>query len=68
MPRKDILKHLIYDFGNFFVIYQQIMIMSFVNTEITSKHCDAMVFFPHTQKIIYHFKDNYFKDVFREIF
>ena len=25
------------------------MIMSFVDTKITSKHCDAMIFFSHTQ-------------------
>ena len=25
------------------------MIMSLVNTKITSKHCDAMIFSPHTQ-------------------
>ena len=33
--------------------------MSFVNTKITSKHCDAMIFFLETQGIIYHFKGNY---------
>ena len=47
--------------------------MSLVNTEIASKHCDAMTFFPHTQRIIYHFKDNYrsrmfFTKVFNSIF
>ena len=45
--------------GNFLIIYQQNMIMSHVNTEITSKHCDAMIFFPHTQGTIYHFKGNH---------
>ena len=45
--------------SNLFIIYQQNMIMSFVNTKIISKHCDAMIFFPHTQRVIYHFKDNY---------
>ena len=40
-------------------MYQQNMTMPFVNTEITSKHCDAMIFFPRTQMIIYYFKDDY---------
>ena len=54
--------------GNFFIIYQKNMIMSFVNTEIVSKHRDAMIFFPHTQGIIYHFKDNYTSSMFNLIF
>ena len=59
--------------GNFFIIYLQNIIMSFVNTKITLKHCDAMIFFPHTQRIIYQFKDNYgsmmfFTKVFNPIF
>ena len=33
--------------------------MSFVNMEITSKQCDALIFFPNTQGTIYHFEDNY---------
>ena len=40
-------------------MYQQDMIMSLVNTEITSTHCDTIIFFPHPQGIIYHFEDNY---------
>ena len=50
--------------GNFLIIYQQNMIMPHVNTEITSKHCDAMIFFPHTQGAIYHFKGNHWSRMF----
>ena len=34
----------------FFIIYQQNVIMSFVNTKITSKHCNAKIFFFHAHK------------------
>ena len=47
-----------YGLVNFIIMYQQNMIMYFVNTKITLKHGDAMIFFPHSQQIIYHFKDN----------
>ena len=30
------------------IIHQQNMIMAFVNTEITSKQRDALIFFPQT--------------------
>ena len=35
------------------------MIMPFINTEVTSKQCDALIFFPLTQIIICNFEDNY---------
>ena len=44
------------------------MIMHFVNTEVTSKECFALIFFPHTQRIIYHFEDNYRSRIFLRMF